>query len=147
MSNVPRDTTDRDGLLINNFFETRDDFLNKCEIFQYQFNTLAHAKYSSMMILYHFTQKLVIQPVCTLCNNHVLIDQCWHCDSCLNLHVCESCYETKGDASHNHKLTHRSKKVTPEITKNKEEPEKQKATMVRNEEWFLKCDYVMVSFY
>ncbi|PWA92522.1 zinc finger, TAZ-type [Artemisia annua] len=99
LSNVPRDTTDRDGLLINNFFETRDDFLNK--------------------------QKLVIQPVCTLCNNHVLIDQCWYCDSCLNLHVCESCYETKGNTSHNHKLTHRSKKVTPEITKNKE-PEKQK---------------------
>nr|GEY46475.1 zinc finger, TAZ-type [Tanacetum cinerariifolium] len=128
LSNVPRDTTDRDGLLINNIFETRDDFLNKCELFQYQFNTLAHAKYSSMMILYHSTHMLVIQPVCTLCNNHVPIDQCWHCDSCSNLHVCESCYETKGDTSHNHKLTHPSTEVTPEYTKNKE-LEKQKVTV------------------
>ncbi|GKC52911.1 histone acetyltransferase HAC1-like protein isoform X3, partial [Tanacetum coccineum] len=76
LSDVPRDTTDRDGLLINNFFETRDDFLNNCP----------------------------------------------------NLHVCESCNETKGDTCHYHKLTHPSTEVTLEITKNKE-PEKQKVTV------------------
>ncbi|GJV05613.1 zinc finger, TAZ-type containing protein [Tanacetum coccineum] len=126
LSNVSHDTKDKDGLLMNSFFETRDDFLSKCENSQYQFSTLSHAKYSSLMLLYHFTHKLVIKPVCTLCNNHALIDQCWHCDTCSNLYVCGSCYDTKGDTCHTHNLTHPSTKVTPEITKNKEEPQKQK---------------------
>lgn len=130
MSNVPHDTKDKDGLLMNSFFETRDDFLNKCENSQYQFNTLNHAKYSSLMLLYHFTHKLIIKPLCTLCNNHALIDQCWHCDTCPNLYVCGSCYDTKGDTCHTHKLTPPSTKVTPEITKNKE-PQKQKVMTVR----------------
>ncbi|GJW60487.1 putative histone acetyltransferase chromatin regulator PHD family protein [Tanacetum coccineum] len=126
LSNVPRDTKDKDGLLMNSFFETQDDFLSKCENSQYQFITLGHAKYSSLMLLYHFTHKLVIKPVCTLCNNHALIDQCWHCDTCPNLYVCGSCYDTKGDTCHTHNLGHPSAKVTPEITKNKEEHQKQK---------------------
>ncbi|GKB59570.1 histone H3-K56 acetyltransferase, RTT109 [Tanacetum coccineum] len=44
LSNVPHDTKDKDGLLMNSFFETRDDFLSKCENSQCQFNTLGHAK-------------------------------------------------------------------------------------------------------
>ncbi|KAJ9564190.1 hypothetical protein OSB04_000156, partial [Centaurea solstitialis] len=58
LSNVPLDTKDGDDALVNSFFETRDDFLNKCQKSQYQFDTLGHAKYSSMMILYHFMHKL-----------------------------------------------------------------------------------------
>ncbi|GJT76207.1 histone acetyltransferase HAC1-like protein isoform X3 [Tanacetum coccineum] len=49
-------------------------------------------------------------------------------ECCPNLHVCESCNETKGDTCHYHKLTHPSTEVTLEITKNKE-PEKQKVTV------------------
>ncbi|KAI3665776.1 hypothetical protein L6452_44408 [Arctium lappa] len=55
---VPLDTKDGDDVLVNNLFETRDDFLNKCQKSQYQFDTLSHAKYSSMMILYHFMHEL-----------------------------------------------------------------------------------------
>ncbi|KVI02625.1 histone H3-K56 acetyltransferase, RTT109 [Cynara cardunculus var. scolymus] len=63
LSNVPIDTKDGDDALVNNFFETRDDFLNKCQKSEYQFDTLGHAKYSSMMILYHFMNELKLtQP-------------------------------------------------------------------------------------
>ncbi|KAK9052502.1 hypothetical protein SSX86_029131 [Deinandra increscens subsp. villosa] len=56
--NVPLDTKDNDEVLVNNFFGTRDDFLNKCQTSLYQFDTLGNAKYSSMMILHHFKHSL-----------------------------------------------------------------------------------------
>ncbi|KAI3713098.1 hypothetical protein L1987_71669 [Smallanthus sonchifolius] len=62
LSDVPLDTKDNDEVLANNFFATRNDFLNKCQSSEYQFHTLGHAKYSSMMILYHATYNLLVQP-------------------------------------------------------------------------------------
>nr|XP_043638664.1 histone acetyltransferase HAC12-like [Erigeron canadensis] len=121
---LPLHTKDNDVKLVNNFSGTRDDFLNNCQKSQYQFDTLGHAKYSSMMILYHFTNSLVVLPICSLCCNQVLINECWHCDTCTTHYVCGSCYETKGDTCHTHKLTHPSQKVYPE-TKS-EQPENQK---------------------
>ncbi|KVI09015.1 histone H3-K56 acetyltransferase, RTT109 [Cynara cardunculus var. scolymus] len=104
VSNVTIDTKDKDDVLVNSFFETRDAFLNKCQKSHFQFDTLARAKYSSMMILYHLIHKPVTKPICTACHKDVLVDDCWHCDICAKFYVCESCYKMKGGAYHPHML-------------------------------------------
>lgn len=104
VSNVTIDTKDKDDVLVNSFFETRDAFLNKCQKSHFQFDTLARAKYSSMMILYHLIHKPVTKPTCTACHKDVLVDHCWHCDICAKFYVCESCYKMKGGAYHPHRL-------------------------------------------
>lgn len=68
MNDVPLDTKDKDDVLEYNVFESRDDFMNKCEKSIYQFDTLCNAKYSSMMILYHFTRSLIVQPKGDTCH-------------------------------------------------------------------------------
>ncbi|KAI3813302.1 hypothetical protein L1987_18022 [Smallanthus sonchifolius] len=73
LSYIPVDTKDNDDVLVNKFFDTRDDFLNKCQKSLYQFDTLGHAKYSSMMILYHFKHNLAVQPKVDTCHTHNLI--------------------------------------------------------------------------
>ncbi|KAI3813301.1 hypothetical protein L1987_18021 [Smallanthus sonchifolius] len=72
LSDVPLDTKDNDEVLANNFFMTRNDFLNKCQSSEYQFHTLGHAKYSSMMILYHSTHNLLVQPKGDTCHTQKL---------------------------------------------------------------------------
>nr|KAJ0207006.1 hypothetical protein LSAT_V11C500277130 [Lactuca sativa] len=72
VKNVTVDTKDKDDVFVNSFFETRDAFLNKFQKSHFQFDTLSHAKYSSMMILYHLIHKLPpIKPTCTTCNKDV----------------------------------------------------------------------------
>ncbi|KAJ0864151.1 putative histone acetyltransferase chromatin regulator PHD family [Helianthus annuus] len=73
MSYIPVDTKDKDDVLVNKLFETRDDFLNKCQNSLYQFDTLGHAKYSTMMILYHYNHNLVVQPKGDTCHTGNLI--------------------------------------------------------------------------
>ncbi|KAL8200632.1 hypothetical protein R6Q57_011971 [Mikania cordata] len=70
MDDAPLDTKDNDEVLVNNFFTSRNDFLNKCQISEYQFHTLSHAKYSSMMILYHLINNLVDQTKGDTCHTH-----------------------------------------------------------------------------
>ncbi|KAD3640970.1 hypothetical protein E3N88_30193 [Mikania micrantha] len=70
MDDAPLDTKDNDEVLVNNFLTSRNDFLNKCQISEYQFHTLSHAKYSSMMILYHLINNLVDQPKGDTCHTH-----------------------------------------------------------------------------
>ncbi|CAH1437532.1 unnamed protein product [Lactuca virosa] len=105
VKNVTVDTKDKDDVFVNSFFETRDAFLNKCQKSHFQFDTLSHAKYSSMMILYHLIHKPPpIKPTCTACNKDVVVERCWHCDICTKYNVCESCYKMKRGAYHPHRL-------------------------------------------
>ncbi|CAI9284689.1 unnamed protein product [Lactuca saligna] len=56
VKNMIVDTKDKDDVFVNSFFETPDAFLNKCQKSHFQFDTLSHAKYSSMMILLSSTE-------------------------------------------------------------------------------------------
>ncbi|KAJ9540675.1 hypothetical protein OSB04_027181 [Centaurea solstitialis] len=104
VSDVTVDTKDTDDVLVNSFFETRDAFLNKCQKSHFQFDTLARAKYSSMMILYHLIHKPATKPTCSSCYRDVLADHCWHCDICPKFYVCDSCYRMKVGVYHPHRL-------------------------------------------
>ncbi|GKB26388.1 adenylate kinase [Tanacetum coccineum] len=44
VNNVTLDTTDKDDVFVNSFFETHDAFLNKCQKSHFQFDTLSRAK-------------------------------------------------------------------------------------------------------
>lgn len=106
VNDVPLDTKDEDVVLENTFFENREAFLSNCQKDNYQFDTLAHAKYSSMMILYHLMRKqTIVGPTCSICNKNVLAEQCWHCSICPTFNVCESCYQIKSGACHTHNLS------------------------------------------
>ncbi|KAI3794060.1 hypothetical protein L1987_36685 [Smallanthus sonchifolius] len=104
VNDVTLDTKDTDDVFVNSFFETRDAFLNKCQKSHFQFDTLSRAKYSSMMILYHLIYKPVIKPTCTACHADIVVELCWHCDTCAKYYICESCYKMRHGAYHPHSL-------------------------------------------
>nr|GEV16097.1 histone acetyltransferase HAC1-like isoform X3 [Tanacetum cinerariifolium] len=104
VNNVTLDTTDKDDVFVNSFFETRDAFLNKCQKSHFQFDTLSRAKYSSMMILYHLIYKPPIKPTCAACLVDVVVEQCWQCKTCAKYYLCEACYKMRLGAYHPHRL-------------------------------------------
>lgn len=104
VNNVTLDTTDKDDVFVNSFFETRDAFLNKCQKSHFQFDTLSRAKYSSMMILYHLIYKPPIKPACAACLADVVVEQCWQCDTCAKYYLCVACYKMRLGVYHPHRL-------------------------------------------
>ncbi|GKD02345.1 histone acetyltransferase HAC1-like protein isoform X3, partial [Tanacetum coccineum] len=104
VNNVTLDTTDKDDVFVNSFFETRDAFLNKCQKSHFQFDTLSRAKYSSMMILYHLIYKPPIKPTCAACLVDVVVERCWQCETCAKYYLCEACYKMRLGAYHPHRL-------------------------------------------
>lgn len=52
VDDIPLDTADKDETMKCEIFDLRQNFLDHCTNKNYQFNTLRHAKYSTMMCLY-----------------------------------------------------------------------------------------------
>ncbi|XP_058746853.1 histone acetyltransferase HAC12-like [Vicia villosa] len=52
---IPSNTKHDDTINENEVFKDRNNFLSFCQKYQLQFDTLRHAKYSSMMILYYLS--------------------------------------------------------------------------------------------
>ncbi|KAG1334097.1 histone acetyltransferase HAC1 [Cocos nucifera] len=100
------DTNDKDAIIQSEFFDSRTVFLSLCQSNQYQFDTLRRAKHSTMMILYHLHTLTAPAPAssCTVCHCDVDAARSWHCMTCPDYGLCDSCYQREGAACHDHKL-------------------------------------------
>ncbi|KAI3412738.1 Histone acetyltransferase, partial [Psidium guajava] len=109
VNGVPSDTKDEDTTLENYLFESRHTFLKFCQENQYQFNTLRHAKYSSMMILHYLgnPNDMVGGASCSICRKLTALKQSWRCEICPEFSVCQVCYQHKNFV-HDHRLIHDS---------------------------------------
>ncbi|CAA7396042.1 unnamed protein product [Spirodela intermedia] len=103
---VPADTSDEDENLQSEFFDSRLAFLNLCQGNHYQYDTLRRAKHSTMMILYHLHNPTVPAFVssCFHCHEDVEAGQGWHCETCPDYDLCNSCYQREGSTGHAHEL-------------------------------------------
>ncbi|XP_059642362.1 histone acetyltransferase HAC1-like [Cornus florida] len=129
VDDVSADTEDNDLSFDNDFFEIRHTFLNFCRENNYQFDTLRHAKHSSLMILYHLRN--LIAPSsgtnCSICHKDIMVNQGWHCETCPEFDVCAACYQTKnGECRVHHKLTRRSAAANCESNSNQTQPQQVK---------------------
>ncbi|XP_059643127.1 histone acetyltransferase HAC1-like isoform X2 [Cornus florida] len=128
VDDVSADTEDNDLSFDNDFFEIRHTFLNFCQENNYQFDTLRHAKYSSLMILYHLRN--LIAPSsgnCSICHKDIMVNQGWHCETCPEFDICAACYQKKnGDCRVHHKLTRRSAAANYESNSNQAQPQQVK---------------------
>ncbi|XP_008787929.2 histone acetyltransferase HAC1-like [Phoenix dactylifera] len=100
------DTDDKDVIIPSEFFDTRTVFLSLCQGNQYQFDTLRRAKHSTMMILYHLHTPAApaLASSCTVCHGDIDTARSWHCMTCPDYDLCDSCYQREGAACHVHKL-------------------------------------------
>ena len=98
-------------------FDTRQAFLQLCQVNHYQFDTQRRAKHSSMMVLYHLhnpdAPNFVSQ--CQRCHKDITSGYRWHCKIC-DYDLCNECRNvlvtTKGSRNvHPHPLE--QKRVNP----------------------------------
>ncbi|XP_073148245.1 histone acetyltransferase HAC1-like [Henckelia pumila] len=107
ITGVPDDTKDKDDILVSEFFDTRQAFLNLCQGNHYQYDTLRRAKHSSMMILYHLhnpTAPAFLATCCVCRLDNIEAGQGWRCETCPDYEICNTCYQKEG-IDHPHKLT------------------------------------------
>ncbi|CAM9530579.1 unnamed protein product, partial [Phaeothamnion confervicola] len=102
---APDETEDTDELLECEFFDTRQAFLNLCQVNHYQFDMLRRAKHASMMVLYHLhnpdAPKFVV--LCSACQQEITSGKRYHCDVC-SFELCGACHSCKGVLAHPHPL-------------------------------------------
>jgi len=97
---------DKDEIIENEFFDTRQAFLSLCQGNHYQFDTLRRAKHSSMMILYHLHNPMApaFVSTCNVCHRDIETGQGWRCESCIDFDICNACYQNDDCTGHPHKL-------------------------------------------
>ncbi|CAK8530151.1 unnamed protein product [Lathyrus sativus] len=114
VDDIPSSTKHNDTILENDLFKDRDIFLSFCQKYQLQFNTLRHAKYSSMMIVHHISNPshMTFGKCCSICCAHNVFQKCWKCEICPDCIICSACYKDRGVNCHAHKLTQNEHKST-----------------------------------
>ena len=99
------DDPDADTRVTNALVDSRHTFLEMCQFWHYQFDTLRRAKHSSIMLLYHLhnphADSLAI--LCSNCSREVKRVR-WHCATCIDYNICRDC-ERQGRQVHHHSLT------------------------------------------
>lgn len=107
VKNVAADTDDEEEIR-SPFFDNREEFQNLCKGNYYQFDTLRHAKYSSMMILFHICNpnKYAFIDVCNNCNKRIEVGEVgWRCETCRDYDECAACHDNENLPKHPHPLT------------------------------------------
>jgi len=99
---IDDDAEDLDCEFLNN----RQAFLNLCRGNHYQFDELRRAKHTSMMVLWHLQNRDAPKYVqqCVACNREILSGKRYHCNSCPDYDLCETCYKdpktNRGSCTH-----------------------------------------------
>ena len=85
--------------------DSRHTFLEMCQFWHYQFDSLRRAKHSTVMLLYHLhvprAESLGIS--CAACAREIRRVR-WHCATCVDFNICRACERERG-AAHRHALT------------------------------------------
>ncbi|KAJ1448412.1 histone acetylation protein-domain-containing protein [Pelagophyceae sp. CCMP2097] len=85
--------------------DSRHTFLEMCQFWHYQFDTLRRAKHSSLMLLYHmrFPRADSLRIRCARCEREVRRVR-WHCGQCVDFNICGDCERQQRNV-HPHTLT------------------------------------------
>ncbi|XP_054786939.1 uncharacterized protein LOC129293164 [Prosopis cineraria] len=117
VDDIPCDTKENDIILDSELFGNRVDFLSFCQENRLQFDTLRHAKHSSMMLLYYLKNSVLnVDPRCSICSKDNVSQLSWQCEICPQLSICSACYEEKGANSHEHVLRQAQNQVLEQKT-------------------------------
>jgi hypothetical protein len=90
--------------------DSRHTFLEMCQFWHYQFDTLRRAKHSSIMLLYHLhnSDSDSLGIPCSNCAREIRRVR-WHCATCIDYNICRECERTtatsQGPERHTHVLT------------------------------------------
>lgn len=88
------------------FLNNRQAFLNLCRGNHYQFDELRRAKHTSVMVLWHLQNRDAPKYVqqCVACSRDILSGKRYHCSSCPDYDLCETCYKdpktNRGSCTH-----------------------------------------------
>lgn len=94
-SKVIGDTIEKDPIIESELFDSRQKFLNFCQLNHFQFDDLRRAKHSTTMILFHLhnpTAPKFLQQ-CGACYREITNGKRYHCGNCPNFNLCQDCYE------------------------------------------------------
>ncbi|GMH70233.1 hypothetical protein TrST_g12427 [Triparma strigata] len=136
---LPKKVRDRFGKWVNvmdddaetmdcEHLNSRQQFLNLCQVNHYQNNTLRNAKHTSMMVLWHLHNREAPKFVqqCSVCSREILLGYRYHCQVCTDFDVCQDCMHGPLKANpHWHTLQ-------PIRIKEEEQSEKQKKERQRS---------------
>ena len=79
--------------------DSRHTFLEMCQFWHYQFDSLRRAKHSTVMLLYHLhvprAESLGIS--CAACAREIRRVR-WHCATCVDFNICRACERERGAA-------------------------------------------------
>ena len=96
---------DAGTLLSCSLLDSRHTFLEMCQFWHYQFDSLRRAKHSSIMLLYHLHNPKVdsLRILCSHCSREIRRVR-WHCSTCVDYNICREC-ERIVRTVHAHTLT------------------------------------------
>ncbi|KAI5442611.1 hypothetical protein KIW84_011594 [Lathyrus oleraceus] len=140
VDDIPSSTKHNDTILKNGLFEDRNIFLSFCQKYQFQFDTLRRAKYSSMMILYHLSNPSPMNfgKRCSICCAHNVFQKWWKCEVCPDCIICFACYKDRGVDCHEHKLTQNEHKLAENNSTSQSDNQESNEKMMLKLENFLK---------
>ena len=106
---VSKKNSNTQYFISNPIVDDRLTFLAFCGGNHLQFDTLRHAKYSSMLILHMLFQnhKNAVKSFvryCNVCRMPIVNGDRWQCDMCPSFDLCSSCVSQHKTSSHSHEV-------------------------------------------